>query len=154
MGISTNPAKTGIGGGVGDIRAIVRLTIDTNVFNNTTTAVSFDTEDEDTDNMVDLGSFPTRITFQTAGIYYVYGGGLYFGNATGFRQFWIRFNGTTRRGQSEIPGSSSANGGGYHHDYVEALAGQYVELLTFQNSGGTLQLNGTANTVMGAFRVA
>ncbi len=39
--------------------------------NDTANAISFSTVIEDEDNMADLGSQPTRITFKTKGLYYV-----------------------------------------------------------------------------------
>lgn len=113
-----------------------------NVANGADTVMTFNSERFDTDAMHDAGS-PTRITFNTAGLYVV-GGWVSYASDTDF-QFYrtqIRLNGATLIGEQT---ASHTYAGSIGADSLLTLiwkfaAADYIELLTTQvnASAGTL----------------
>ncbi|KKK80505.1 hypothetical protein LCGC14_2822820 [marine sediment metagenome] len=105
--------------------------------NNALFTLLFDTEGFDTDNMHDLVSNTSRLTATTAGIYYIEGQVQFAAHATGDRFLRMFLNGTTTISETRLRAAAGA-----HRQQCGMLfalsAGDYVELLTFQNSGGDL----------------
>lgn len=111
---------------------------------NTTTAMTWDTEDFDNDNMHSTVTNPSRITATTAGRYHFGGGIAWSANATLRRGSWYRINGTsvTPSGETMLQSTSS----GVAALPVRAItyflnAGDYVEVIGYQESGGALSTN-------------
>jgi hypothetical protein len=111
--------------------------------NSTATAVPLSAELADNDNIHDNATNNSRLTCRTAGVYVINGAVVYAGNATGsYRQAMIRVNGSTvyadpfirplGTDQARVPVTAT----------VELAAGDYVELLAYQDSGGALNLRG------------
>ena len=104
-------------------------------------ALTFDTEYEDTGGMHSTSVNTSRITIPTGGSgWYRFGGCVRFAaNATGYREVKIRANGSV-----DIVIQRTENHGGtdtcrvaLHGEYPLA-AGDYIELVVTQNSGGAL----------------
>lgn len=104
------------------------------------TAISWDNEQWDTDSMFDISS-PTKITFPVAGLYGVTGGVRYDPSATGVRIARIRLNGSTVIADD----ARSTAGSAVRTSCVPSTqwrfaVGDYIELLTYQTSGGNLDV--------------
>ena len=119
------------------------------ISNATETKLTFDTEIFDTDGFHSTSTNTSRITIPTGkgGKYQVFAWGGYANNTTGYRQMEIIINngvGTPwRAGNDSV---SSANNMGLGPAGVAVLAaGDYIEVRTYQNSGGSLTLYGGAN---------
>lgn len=116
------------------------------VASGTVQAVTFDSERYDTDTMHSTSVNTSRITFTTAGTFAVFGNLAFAANATGFRAIELRLNGTTYIASIVIP---AVGGGiptrlGVYTEYA-FTAGQYVELIANQTSGGALNLEQSGN---------
>jgi len=119
----------------------------------TSTAIDLGSEDYDTDTMHSTSSNTQRVTINTAGLYRIVANGNWAVNATGTRMLQVRKNsadsnvgGTqlfVRRMAAATAGGSSALNVSFE---VRLAANDYLELFTFQDSGGTLDVN--ANTGM------
>lgn len=106
--------------------------------NATYQAISFDTEDYDGHNYADVGAQPTRLTVPTTGLYVINARLSFASNTTGFRGLYVRVNGTTY-----LMGSNQAAVNGDRTiisvcGMQNLLAGEYVEVMAYQNSGGAL----------------
>lgn len=106
----------------------------------TTVALNFDTEVDDPHNMWVSGS-PSRITVPFAATWDAQGVVSWSVNTTGVRRVWLRVNGATT-----VPGSAAsvpamATIGASVATKVCKIklnAGDYIEVLAYQNSGGAL----------------
>lgn len=139
--------------GVTDKRAWIVITgnkdISTRVFNSsnvsiansTRTAIPFPSERFDTDTIHDTVTNNTRLTAKTAGKYYIFGFIRWAANNTGFREALIKLNNITFIGGDRVPTISGAN---VYQDpnCMHILAvNDYVELIVFQTSGGSLNVD-------------
>lgn len=112
----------------------------------TTTAVSlalvFDSEHYDTGDF-HTNTNGTRLTAPTAGLYDIGGCAEFVANVTGQRQLFIRLNGATaiavQRGNAAAAGVSVVQ----VSTQYQLDAGDFVELLALQTSGGNLVVNRT-----------
>jgi len=109
--------------------------------NATTTALTFNSESYDYDTIHSTSSNTGRLTAKKSGVYQITGGGAFAANATGGRQFAIRVNGSTYIGATFVP----TVGGSYTTNLdVSAMyklnLNDYVELVAFQTSGGSLNV--------------
>jgi hypothetical protein len=115
--------------------------------NNTTTGVYqsilFDAEAVDTDGMHDLVTNNSRLTVQTPGKYLVTGQVIFAFSATGRRLARLVVNNTgagalgeTEVATSTVAGSSTAVP--VSGQELSLVAGDFIELQAFQNSGGNL----------------
>lgn len=91
----------------------------------------------------------SRITCVVPGNYLFSYTGAYVGNVTGIRAFWLSKNGTISGTNSRFAASTLINSGASNYNVsssqiVSLLSGDYVELWTYQNSGGALQALGNA----------
>ncbi len=111
----------------------------------TNTAIVFDTERYDTDSMHDTVTNNTRITIVTAGLYEVGGCIEWDANAAGTRSLGIRLNGTTFLVNVFMDIDSAI----LHAQNVETTykfaAADYVELVAWQDSGGSRTANKSGN---------
>jgi hypothetical protein len=125
----------------------IRNSATQNVTNGTFTALNFDTEDWDSGSMHSGGN-PSRITFPTAGKYVVVGMTGFSASAAGRRILDVRDGSGTTHGRGETtpnptPGQTFASVSAI----VDGGAGTYVELVAWQNSGGTLTtITGASHT--------
>ncbi len=124
--------------------------------NNTGTPVEFDAEDFDSDGFHDTGTNPSRFTVPAglAGKYLATGSALWAAGGSGSRSLSFHVNGAAQRsvvkGDDPAAGATSAS-----FDISEVLnlaEGDYVELVAFQDSGGSLSLSAT-NTYMSLTRM-
>lgn len=103
----------------------------------TWTPIQFSTEQWDNDNMVDLVSFPTRLTAHTAGLYSMAGSVQFPPAIAGPRIAAFRINGATIYSISEasmVPGPD--NTAVVTSDLLNLQVGHYVELIGYMVSGG------------------
>lgn len=111
-------------------------------------AITFDTEDYDTDTMHNNTTNPSRFTANTAGLYELRGYIFYSSNATGVRYAQLRKNAAgSSTGGTELlteifnaVGTSTSTRGPGASKEVYLAAGDYVELFGYQNSGASLAL--------------
>lgn len=121
--------------------------------NNTWTALNLNTEESDTDGFHDNVTNNTRITIPAGkgGIYFIAGHTSFLGNTTGQRGLLIQLNSVLQdRQPSEFEDATGGIGDSYLgiSGLIKLVAGDFVELMAFQNSGGAL--NAGHATVRGA----
>lgn len=126
-----------------DISARVALSSDQTINNTTQTALSFGAETYDTDTMWASSPNPERLTVNTAGKYVFTAQVEWLGSTSGYRQVIIRLNGSTelvritQEPVINLPFSMIAS------IIDEFSDGDYLEVLVWQNTGGTLDVNST-----------
>jgi hypothetical protein len=118
--------------------------------NDTFTAVNFTSQSFDTDNFHDDSVNNTRFTIPSgkAGKYLITFGVRYASNGTGRRIIGVRKNGTTYQPNTiEFPGSSvsGCEPGGTVSAIVDLAETDYLEVMAYQNSSGSLNINGGAD---------
>jgi hypothetical protein len=150
---AVTPAK------VGTIPAArVRKSASQSIPNNTLATLAFDIEDFDTAALHDTAVNNTRLTAPISGVYQVSAGVAWDANATGFRELSLGVNGGCpgTPGQVGCAASSVVNavstGGGATHQTVSTLqklsAGDFVEAVVQQQSGGNLSANAQGQTFL------
>jgi hypothetical protein len=110
----------------------------------TNTAITFDTELEDTDGFHSTVTNTSRITIPAgkAGFYLISGQINYASNATGVRHGNIYKNGS-HLSVAWLSGATNGDWtGGSVSQIVELAVNDYVELFAYQNSGGNVNVNG------------
>lgn len=130
-----------LGGTVGHIGARVSNNANQSLPNATITAITFNTEDYDTDPngaIHDTSSNTSRLTCQTAGRYQITGTVSFASNATGFRLLSIRLNGTTDYAQSTVMALTGNATVLQITTVINLAATNYVELMAYQTSTGAL----------------
>jgi len=136
-----NTAVNTIENSFGKSAGINRSTNQT-VPNNTEVDVSFDVKKWDYDNMVDLTTYPTRLTCKTAGLYLLTGFMSYNANTTGRRVIGIKVNGSiyaVNISQMAVTDSGFGTNMGCACLYFLNV-NDYVTLISKQASGGDLTL--------------
>lgn len=112
--------------------------------NETSTVVTFDSErfDDVTNPMHSTVTNTSRITFTIPGLYIVRFGAAFTGNTAGDRQAYIRANGRDFLGANQRRSTVATIESGITVVIQEvfATAGDYVEALVKQDSGGALNL--------------
>jgi hypothetical protein len=113
-----------------------------NISNNTTTAISWDFVEVETENMWDA-SQPTRIKPSTPGWYIGQCGMAFAASNTGQRELNVRKNNSTtsmRVNHKAYDFGSIYTVGNRGNVFLEQFNGttDYIEMTVFQNSGGTL----------------
>lgn len=119
------------------------------VFNNanisiadaTLTALTFNSESYDVGGMHSTAVDTARITFPAAGTYTIIANIIFASNATGIRQIRFRINGATfilMHNFGAVTGNETTTGAVV--DYL-AAAGDYVECMVYQDSGGPLDVS-------------
>jgi hypothetical protein len=124
--------------------ARVRRSTTQSIPNAIQTALSFDEELSDDAGMYDGGQ-PTRLTAPADG-WYSLNAAMYFGaNANGHRYMWFRLNGTdTLEAANNQAGSSEVNLNVSGQVYLSA--GDYIEVIAYQNSGTALNSSSYSNS--------
>lgn len=138
---------TDAGGGQADVAvsgagvfsgASVYRSTSQSILNNTTTAISMDTELFDTDSYWSATA-PTRLTLPATGYYSLYGNGHWDANGTGRRNsaFYLNGGATGYGGLSFAPNSAVPT---YQlaTTLIHGTAGDYWEFKVLQTSGGSL----------------
>lgn len=125
-------------------RARVKHSAAQAITSNLSTAVAFDTEVYDTDAFHDTSTNNSRLTVPggMAGFYRITGGVEWAFNATGVRQASIRLNGSTFLAVSAnapVPVTDPTRQ--VVTTEYQLVATDYVELVVFQRSGGSLNVN-------------
>ena len=116
-------------------------------------ALAMDSEDIDTDGMHDLATNNSRITIVNGGLYIVGGSIQFAANATGVRGVGVRINGSTYLGINRIGAFATLTMELAVNALYQFIAGDYVELMAYQSSGGGLNVN-AATTVSPFFWAA
>jgi len=113
--------------------------------NNTLTAITFDTEELDTDGFHSTVSNTARITIPSGkgGKYLIIAQVSFAANTTGARYFKIIKNGGADGHDIEIPTSSVSNSNAFaQQDILDLAATDYIEIYAGQSSGGSLNVLG------------
>jgi hypothetical protein len=122
------------------------------VSNATFTAITFDTEDYDTDAFHSTSSNTSRFTVPSgkAGKYLISGNIAFDANGTGVREIAIYKNGSVLNYGPTIQTVAATYGTYVPISYVLNLSvADYIEIFAFQNSGGTLAVQGlSTNTTI------
>ncbi len=109
------------------------------------TAVTWDSEDFDTDAMHSVASNTNRLTAPIAGKYIIMATIGWAANATGLRNVIIKYNGTTHIADVD----DNPPGAVAFRQFIVApyhlAAADYVECMAWQNSGGALNVERSAN---------
>jgi hypothetical protein len=139
------PAGGGGGGGSQYAVRVYRSSTQT-ISTSTSTAISFDTEIYDHGSMWAVGN-PTRLVAPVDGIYQVTCCVQWVANGTGTRYQFFKKNGTTDIGQGHAAkpdaGADQFNRYNYSAEF-ELEAGDYIECIVNQGSGGNLDLMNVA----------
>lgn len=111
------------------------------------TGLTFDGERYDPNGMHSTSTNTGRITISVPGIYLVIADIRFAANATGRRTGYLQINATTVIGRIVVP----VNSGTVVTEMIVAAmyqfaAGDYVEAYVFQDSGGNLNVEASANT--------
>ena len=137
---------TGVGGGSSSfVGAKVYHSTTQSIPDASSTALTFDSEEFDTDAF-HAGGAPTRLTIPAGkdGKYLLVGGGIQAASASpALSQIFWRLNGTTViRGTTTawVPSSTQTTGFG-SSTIADLVAGDYVELMFYQDSSGARNVN-------------
>jgi hypothetical protein len=126
------------------------------ILDTTVTAVTWESEDHDTDAMVNLGANPTRITIATAGVYLVQAG-VSWENADGA----VRFCGVIKNGSAATGylASNRKQGVEYSEQSISAVvnlaAADYLELIVYHTgTAANRNIVPVASGLMGTYMTA
>lgn len=135
---------------------VMRQTVAQSIANNTSTAVTFDVEDVDYDNGHSTVTNTSRYTAATAGWHHVDYIASFASNAANGRSCYLRINGTTDVTGSwvsdQTPASAVAAGVAGSR-LVFLNAGDYLELMVNQGSGGALNTSVVAGNAQSSMCV-
>ena len=126
----------------------VKKTAAQSISNATFTALTWDSEDYDTNTYHDNSTNNSRITIPTGkGGYYLISGVIdYVNNATGNRAIELRKNGSAVNYLFFLLPSTASNAPAFPMSYTLNLsAGDYLELFTYQTSGGALNVDNASS---------
>lgn len=127
----TAPASTGTLGG-----ARATATANQSIPNNTATAIIFDSEVYDTGSYHSNTTNPARFTVPATGIYLITAMVNFAGNG-GLNLGWLQVNGTTTIALQDMYGSFNTSAINLS-SIANLTAGDYVELIAYQNSGAAV----------------
>ena len=109
--------------------------------NNSTTALTFNSERWDNDDMHSTASNTSRLTCVTPGIYSVYGNIRFASNNNGNRIIAVRKNGSVVWANHRAMAIQGSNHPLSIATQIDLDTGDYVELLAFQSSGAALNID-------------
>ncbi len=128
----------------GDISARVFNSANLSLSHNTTTALPFDSERWDTDDMHDTVTNSSRLTAQESGKYLIFANVKFGENASGTREVLLRLNGTTviaeERASANVVETGIAGNVMSLTTHYSLAAGDYVEFVVTQTSGSTINV--------------
>lgn len=134
------------------IIAQMRQTVAQSISTSSGTAVTFGAEDVDTAGGHSTSSNTSRYVAQVAGWYQVSGAVSFASNGTGRRGSWLAVNGSNVNGSEAIVHTSTTNVISVpgRTMLVQLGIGDYVELLAWQDSGGSINtaVSGTQMSTM------
>lgn len=108
------------------------------------TALTFNTEEYDTDTMHSTVTNTSRLTATTAGVYDIAGSTEFAYNTTGWRQIQIRKNGSVNLARDQraafTDSSNVPDMGMAISTQAKLAAGDYVELVVLHNAGSALDV--------------
>ena len=114
--------------------------------NNTSTALNFNSERFDTDVIHDNATNNERLTCKTAGLYLITANIGFAANATGVRAILLQLNGTTFIASINGPNNGASASRRLEVSTLYQLAvNDFVTVLAFQDSGGSLNTEQVAN---------
>lgn len=115
--------------------------------NNIETVLTFDSERWDTNSMHSTSSLTSRITFNTAGLYLVWGGVSFVGAADYSRIYGaIKLNGITYLALEDMEPNATTNTKYFTVDTIYKFAvGDYIEVYVSQVNGAAAARNASAN---------
>lgn len=109
------------------------------------TALTFSAETFDTASLHSTSSNTSRMTVGATGVYDITGFVKWTGSASGNqRQVAIRVNGLTTYNEAYLPPSGGINLAMIVNDKLSLTAGDYVEIMAFQDTGGNLATIGAS----------
>jgi hypothetical protein len=114
----------------------------------TSTVVLFDTDDIDSGGMHDTGVDTGRLHVITTGIHHIVPFIEWATGPTSGRLLTLRKNGVTNMATYRDSANSLLNCQQHHPDYWSLVAGDYVELVAFQASGGAVNINNGSSFAM------
>lgn len=110
-----------------------------NFTSSTDAAVNFGVDKFDQGDIHDVSANISRFTFSEAGIYMISGMVEFMANGTGYRMFYFRKNGSVWAAKgTQLPGSTPSTTVLTASVILEFAAGDYVEIVAFQDSGADL----------------
>ena len=121
------------------VTAGVRTSANVGVNNTTWTAIPFASADWDTDALWSSAA-PTRLTARRDGKYLITGNATFASSASGRRLMAIWKNTLTQYGRIEASPSSTGDFSGTTSAVLDLKAGDYVEFIVYQSSGGALNV--------------
>ena len=130
----TSPPQ-GFGRRVVDISCKITKSANQTISNNTSTIITWNQEDYDTDGMHDNVTNNSRITIKTPGKYSVMGQYEWASNSTGKRIIDIMKNSVVLGKANYLASGNSQHTISFVSDFV---VDDFLELRVFQNSGGSL----------------
>lgn len=104
------------------------------------TALTYNSEDYDSEGMHSTSSNTGRIIFTKNGYYEVYAQNAFASNSTGYRQAFIRKNGSTVIAQDVKNAVNGEITTLFCYTEYAFVVGDYIECIVFQNSGGALNI--------------
>ncbi len=134
------------GGGNPEISARAYNNATQSITTATLTALSLNSERYDTYAIHDTVTNNTRLTIPTTGKYNLGGLAVFASNSTGYREIRIRLNGSTVIASNSyvaVNGDWTRLNVDTHYQFT---AGDYIELMVYQTSGGNLSTVQTENT--------
>lgn len=127
--------------------SVYRDTSTQTITTSVSTAIQFNNEQWDTDSIHDNVTNNTRLTIPTGkgGKWRFSASAEFSANTTGTRSIWFRKNGSNIRFCQQVPAASTGNTTNPLAETVlELAAGDYVEIMVFQDSGGDRTLSASA----------
>lgn len=121
-------------------RASVYRTASQSITNNTLTAVANDTLDYQSEGLWNSATNPSRLTCITAGLYLVNTWATFTATGAGSRQIYIYKNGVTYYAPIKITDQFAIGAPIVTSAQVDMDAGDYVESIVLQDSGGALTI--------------
>jgi hypothetical protein len=124
-----------VGGTTGTNAVAVKRTVQLSVANFTHTPIPFDSEIYDSNGMHSTVTNTTRLTVVESGNYIIAGNVYWDGLTTGTNDLWLRLNGASAL-EAQMQMSTAATSYGHGLSTMRLMgAGEYVELMVFQDSG-------------------
>lgn len=121
--------------------AVLRLTADVSIANNSLTNVSWNSEAIDRDGGHDNATNPIRYTAQTAGWYEISGNANFGNSSTGIRVMFLHDQGGTNISGNVASGNSAGMPSDLSTSKTHFLnVGDFFTMTVYQNSGGALNL--------------
>ena len=126
--------------GFAGVQTRVSNSANISISDSTTTALTFNTDDFDTDDLHDTSTNKDRITIKQAGKYLIVGQVVWESNSTGYRYTEIYKNGLTVLAGVDQDAVSTV--GTYQNisTIADLSIDDYITLRTYQNSGGNLNV--------------